>query len=81
MPQRNSSLRLLFPVSVRERNVATVHAPPKVEQTEIEILSTEQIAEVLAKLEGHALYPVAALALATGIRRGELLGLQWGDVT
>lgn len=30
--------------------------------------------------EGHTLYPVVALALATGMRRGELLGLQWGDI-
>ena len=34
----------------------------------------------MTKLEGHALYPIAALAIATGMRRGELLGLQWGDV-
>src|SRR5262249_37155917 len=27
-----------------------------------------------------ALYPIIALALATGMRRGELLALRWGDV-
>jgi integrase len=40
----------------------------------------EQIADVLAKLSGHTLYPIVALALATGMRRGELLGVQWGDI-
>ena len=35
---------------------------------------------VLAKLEGHALHPIVALALATGMRRGELLALRWEDV-
>lgn len=35
---------------------------------------------MLAKLVGHTLYPIVSLALATGMRRGELLGLQWGDV-
>ena len=35
---------------------------------------------MITKLEGHALYPIAALSIATGMRRGELLGLQWGDV-
>jgi integrase len=77
-------LRLMLQCAVKNgtlaRNVASVHAPPKVDQTEIEILSAEQIAEVLTKLEGHGLYPIAALALATGMRRGELLGLQWGDI-
>lgn len=61
------------------RNVATVHAPPKVEEGEIEILGADQIADALAKLGDHTLYPIVSLALATGMRRGELLGLQWGD--
>ena len=30
--------------------------------------------------DGHALFPIVSLALATGMRRGELLGLQWGDI-
>jgi integrase len=62
------------------RNVASVHKPPAVEETEIEILSADQIADVLLKLDGHPLFPIASLALATGMRRGELLGLQWGDI-
>lgn len=62
------------------RNVASVHRPPKVEEREIEILSPEQIGGVLTKLEGHALYPIVAFALATGARRGELLALTWGDL-
>jgi integrase len=35
---------------------------------------------VLAKLNGHTIFPVVSLALATGLRWGELLGLQWGDI-
>ena len=31
-------------------------------------------------LQDSWLLPIAALALDTGMRRGELLGLQWGDV-
>ena len=77
-------LQLVLQCSVKNgtaaRNVAAVHKPPKVEQTEIEILTADQITDVRTKLEGHALYPIASLALATGMRRGELLALQWGDV-
>jgi integrase len=62
------------------RNVAGVHKPPKVEDKEIEILSPEQIADVRGKLADHPLLPIVELALATGARRGELLGLQWGDL-
>jgi len=77
-------LRLVLQCAVKNgtltRNVATVHRPPKVEDAEIEILSAEQIGDVRAKLEGHTLLPIVELALATGMRRGELLGLQWGDI-
>lgn len=62
------------------RNVASIHAPPSVEEDEIEILTADQVADVLAKLNGHTLFPIVCLALATGMRRGELLGLQWGDI-
>ena len=62
------------------RDVCELVSRPRVETVEIEILAPDQIADVLAKLEGHALHPIVSLALATGMRRGELLGLQWGDV-
>ena len=35
---------------------------------------------MLASLESHTLFPIVSLALATGMRRGELCGLQWGDI-
>jgi integrase len=62
------------------RNVAAVHAPPRVEESETEILTAKQISDVLDKLTGHTLFPIVSLALATGMRRGELLALQWGDI-
>jgi integrase len=62
------------------RNPASGISSPKVEDAELEILEPEQVSAVLAALSGHSLYPIVALALATGMRRGELLGLQWGDI-
>jgi len=62
------------------RNVAAIHSPPKVEEHEVAILPAEQIPAVLAALDGHTLFPIVFLALTTGMRRGELLALQWGDV-
>lgn len=62
------------------RNVASVVSPPKSEDVELEILSVVQVADVMAKLRHVALYPIVVVALATGLRRGEILALQWGDI-
>jgi integrase len=62
------------------RNVAAVVKPPKADAPEVEILGAEDIARVLAALKDDPFYPVVALALATGMRRGELLALRWSDV-
>jgi integrase len=62
------------------RNVAAIRKPPAVEQQEIEILTPEQIAVVLDSLKGHSVHPIATLAVSTGMRRGEVLGLMWGDI-
>ena len=62
------------------RNVAEIRKPPKVEAAETEILAPKAIPAVLAALENHSLFPIVSLALATGMRRGELLALQWGDL-
>jgi integrase len=61
-------------------NPVSAAEPPRVERQEIEILAPDQVKTVLHGLRGHRLYPVAVLALATGMRRGELVALRWGDV-
>ena len=60
-------------------NPAAVVSPPKVQDKEIEIIREDEIRNVLGKLKGH-LRSIATLALATGMRRGELLALRWIDV-
>lgn len=65
---------------VIEVNPASKASPPKVEPTEIEILTNEQASAVLRKLCGRVLYPIAAIALASGMRRGEIVALRWGVV-
>jgi integrase len=67
-------------LEIVSRNVAHAVSPPKVERVEIAILTADQIALALRRIEGHPLHPIAALAVATGMRRGEICGLAWGAV-
>jgi len=62
------------------RNVASLVHPPKVQAAEVRSLSAPEIGQVLQGLTGHRLFPVAALAIGCGLRRGELCALRWGDV-
>jgi integrase len=63
-----------------QQNAADVAKPPPATPVEIGILTEDQVGQVLRALRGRSLYPIAALALATGMRRGELLALAWCNV-
>jgi integrase len=45
-----------------------------------QLWSNDQLAAFLHSCEDHRLYPAYYLAITTGLRRGELLGLQWQDL-
>jgi integrase len=62
------------------RNPAALVSPPKVAADEVEILSADQVRAALGAMRGTVIYPQVVVLLATGMRRGELMGLQWGDV-
>jgi integrase len=63
-----------------QQNVAALVTPPRVASTELELLTPAQVQTVLHTLEGRSVYPILVAALATGMRRGELLALRWQDV-
>jgi integrase len=54
--------------------------PPKVVAEEMQILTPQQVKEFETLLHGHPLEVPAVVALFTGLRRGELLALRWGNV-
>jgi integrase len=53
---------------------------PQVERREIEVLDADGSARLLATAAATRLYVPIFLALATGLRRGELLAMRWSDV-
>lgn len=62
------------------RNVCDAVEAPRVERKEIKPLRPEQAAKLLFAATGDRLRALYVLAIDSGLRLGELFGLQWDDV-
>jgi integrase len=63
-----------------QRNVCDLIDPPRMRHHEMTTLSEEQARLLLTTASGKRLEALYVLALATGMRQGELLALRWRDV-
>jgi integrase len=66
--------------SLIPRNVTDAVEPPKARKKEILPLDQEQVRRLMEAARGNKLEALYVLAVNTGMRQGELLGLQWRDV-
>lgn len=55
-------------------------SPPRVHRAEVQFWTAVEVARFLEVIRDSLYYPVFYLALYTGMRRSELLGLRWSDV-
>jgi integrase len=62
------------------RNVCDLASLPRKQHYEIQPLTAVQAQKFLDTVHGHRWEALFALALTTGMRRGELLGLKWQDI-
>lgn len=62
------------------RNPATKIELPKIEQREFTVLTEEQMTAILQQCHGTRLYPVVFVEYGTGLRRSEILALEWDSV-
>jgi len=63
-------------------NPADAADPPRAsaERSELDVWSCDELKAFLANVRDDRLYPLWLLYSTTGLRRGEALGLQWGDL-
>jgi len=62
------------------RNVAKLVASPKVTRIEIEPFNPVEAREFLHAIQGERLEALYLVAIATGLRQAEILGLSWKDI-
>jgi integrase len=62
------------------RNVCDAVDAPRVPKKELRVYGPEEVRELLKTAEEHRLEALFVLAVSTGLRQGELFGLQWGDI-
>jgi integrase len=78
-------LRMILKQAIRwrllVRNVSDNVSPPRDSQPhERQTLSPQQAQKLLTAAKWHRLEALITVALATGMRRGELLALRWKDI-
>jgi integrase len=84
--QTSPTYRLALPFSqeawrqLEYANGLGLVSPPRKIQKEIKHLSPEQVLQLLEAAKDHPQKTLFILALTTGMRRGELLGLKWQDI-
>ncbi len=76
----SSAMKLAMEQKLIAHNPADGCALPRVEHREMKTLPAEQLAAFLHEAKKTGVYEMYYLDLATGMRRGELLGLKWEDI-
>ena len=63
------------------RNVATLVDPPSRDGHELRPLTADEVAVLLSAIKGDRLRALYVTAIGLGLRQGELLALQWRDIS
>ena len=79
------TLRTALGCALREglvsRNIAALAKPPRVVRRQVAIRDAEQLQLFLGAAKRESIrYPLFLVAIGTGMRLGELLGLRWPDI-
>ncbi|MCE5200530.1 MAG: site-specific integrase [Armatimonadota bacterium] len=82
--QHHAVLRKALKCAVRwgmvGRNICDMVDAPKVERKEAEAFTEAEVRALLGATDGTPHGPIILIAVATGMRLGEILALTWGDI-
>ena len=83
-PRQRAVLHRAFKTAVRDKvmsfNPCNDVDRPTVDKGELKYLSPDQTLLLLDAAKPHRLYALFVLAVSTGMRQGELFGLDWSDI-
>ena len=63
------------------RNVAALVKPPEADRPEMRALTADEVGRLVTATQDDVFGPLYALAITSGLRLGELVGLSWDDVS
>ena len=63
-----------------DRNAAALASPPRMVRKPVKPLDADQAQRLIELTRDDRLGPLFAVAIYTGLRQGELLGLRWPDL-
>jgi integrase len=75
-----NSLEYAIDIEILSKNVAKKATLPKEEKNEMQAWNEEEVNKFLKVAKNDRMYPLFYLALMSGLRQGELLGLRWKDI-
>ena len=76
-----SALKEAVTLGYVTRNVGSLAKPPRVPQTEMRTWNADELRSFLEQMSDDRYYPAWLLLVTTGMRRGEVLGLHWRDLS
>jgi len=76
----NGSMKQAYQLEMLDKNVCDRITLPKKEKYTGKSMSIEDARRFIMEAKNEPLYPAIVIAMLTGLRKGELMGLQWSDV-
>jgi integrase len=76
----HGALEQAVKIGLASRNAADAAIPPRPQSKEMQFLDDNQVSQMLLAARGSRMEAILHLAVATGMRQMELLGLKWTDL-